>query len=97
VLTCGCQVFSIKDGIFAKWESTTRECEPATAYGMLCADHVKEYSATVEDKEWIDLTQEEIGEIYRTGWKNNMDFAEAIQNKLREKNKNDSLYMPPDR
>jgi len=51
VLTCGCQVSSIKNGIFAKWESTTRECEPATAYGMLCADHVKEYSATVEDKE----------------------------------------------
>ena len=37
-------------------------------------------------QKWQDLTEEEIGEIYRAGWKNNMDFAEAIQAKLREKN-----------
>jgi hypothetical protein len=32
------------------------------------------------------LTEEEIGEIYRAGWKNTMDFAESIQAKLKEKN-----------
>ena len=43
------------------------------------------YSAPPK-KEWIDLTEEEIGEIYRAGWKNNMDLAQAIQAKLKEKN-----------
>ena len=37
-------------------------------------------------REWVDLTNKEIGEIYRAGWSNNMDFARAIEAKLREKN-----------
>jgi hypothetical protein len=37
-------------------------------------------------REWVDLTNKEIGEIYRAGWANNMDFAEAIQKALKEKN-----------
>jgi len=39
-----------------------------------------------DKKSWTDLTHAEIGEIYRAGWANNMDFAEAIQKALREKN-----------
>jgi hypothetical protein len=35
---------------------------------------------------WVDLTAEEIGELYRAGWSNNMDFARAIEAKVRELN-----------
>ena len=38
------------------------------------------------DKSWENLTEEEIGRIYRAGWGNNMDFARAIEDKLRKKN-----------
>jgi hypothetical protein len=37
-------------------------------------------------RHWVDLTAEEIGEIYRAGWSNNMDFARVIQAKLKELN-----------
>jgi hypothetical protein len=37
-------------------------------------------------REWVDLTNAEIGEIFRAGWANNMDYAEAIQKALKEKN-----------
>ena len=37
-------------------------------------------------REWIPLTEQEIGELYRAGWSNNMDFARAIEAKLKEKN-----------
>ena len=36
--------------------------------------------------EWVELTNEEIGEIYRVGWANNMELARAIEAKLKEKN-----------
>jgi len=35
---------------------------------------------------WVNLTNEEIGEIYRVGWANNMELARAIEAKLKEKN-----------
>ena len=35
---------------------------------------------------WVGLTNEEIGEIYRVGWANNMELARAIEAKLKEKN-----------
>ena len=37
-------------------------------------------------REWVGLTNEEIGEIYRVGWANNMELARAIEAKLKEKN-----------
>jgi hypothetical protein len=37
-------------------------------------------------REWVNLTSEEIGEIYRVGWANNMELARAIEAKLKEKN-----------
>ena len=37
-------------------------------------------------REWVDLTDKEIGEIFRAGWSNNMDFARAILAKSKEKN-----------
>lgn len=40
----------------------------------------------VPKRQWHSLTEAEIGEIYRKGWSNNMDFARAIEKKLREKN-----------
>ena len=39
-----------------------------------------------EKREWVNLTSEEIGEIYRVGWANNMELARAIEAKLKEKN-----------
>ena len=39
-----------------------------------------------EKRTWVNLTNEEIGEIYRVGWANNMDLARAIEAKLKEKN-----------
>lgn len=40
----------------------------------------------IYQRKWIPLTEEEIGELYRAGWSNNMDFARAIEAKLKEKN-----------
>ena len=36
---------------------------------------------------WINLTEQEIGELYKAGWANNMDFARAIEAKVKEKNR----------
>ena len=35
---------------------------------------------------WVGLTDEEIGKLYRDGWSNNMEFARAIEAKLKSKN-----------
>jgi hypothetical protein len=40
----------------------------------------------VPHRPWVNLTNEEIGEIYRVGWANNMELARAIEAKLKEKN-----------
>jgi hypothetical protein len=37
-------------------------------------------------KFWVDLTAEEIGAVYRAGWSTNMDFARAIEAKVKELN-----------
>ncbi len=52
-----------------------------TCFSCMC-DMVEQ----LDDREWEGLTNKEIGEIYRAGWANNMDFAEAIQKALKEKN-----------
>jgi len=39
-----------------------------------------------EKRGWVNLTNEEIGEIYRVGWANNMELARAVEAKLKEKN-----------
>jgi hypothetical protein len=41
---------------------------------------------TPPQRTWVNLTSEEIGEIYRVGWANNMELARAIEAKLKEKN-----------
>ena len=41
---------------------------------------------TPPQRTWVGLTSEEIGEIYRVGWANNMELARAIEQKLKEKN-----------
>jgi hypothetical protein len=43
ILTCGCK--SEHEGIFCEWDTETRGCEPAIAYGCLCAKHYVEYKA----------------------------------------------------
>ena len=52
-----------------------------TCFAGLC-DLMRQLDA----REWEDLTNEEIGEIYRVGWANNMELARAIEAKLKEKN-----------
>lgn len=54
ILTCGCE--SQYGGFPSEWETETRECEPAVAYGCLCERHYAEYDARpaqyeIKDKE----------------------------------------------
>jgi hypothetical protein len=54
--------------------------------GCPCYDPKEGEGVEVIRKEWVGLTEEEIGDIYRAGWSQNMDFARAIEFKLKEKN-----------
>ena len=56
--------------------------------GCACYDSrvADETVDVVEKREWVNLTNEEIGEIYRVGWAANMELARAIEAKLKEKN-----------
>jgi len=56
--------------------------------GCACYDSrvADETVDVVEKREWVNLTNAEIGEIYRVGWANNMELARAIEAKLKEKN-----------
>jgi hypothetical protein len=48
--------------------------------------HWQEIPLFMAQRTWVNLTNEEIGEIYRVGWANNMELARAIEAKLKEKN-----------
>ena len=55
--------------------------------GCACYDdRIEQDGVEVVKQEWTNLTDEEIGEIYRAGWSSNQEFARAIEAKLREKN-----------
>ena len=56
--------------------------------GCACYDSrvADETVDVVEKREWVNLTSEEIGEIYRVGWAANMELARAIEAKLKDKN-----------
>jgi aromatic ring hydroxylase len=56
---------------------------PPTAY---VPDNATPLYTTPPQRTWVNLTSEEIGEIYRVGWANNMELARAIEAKLKEKN-----------
>jgi hypothetical protein len=60
------------------------DSEGYNAIKVMCSD-VLAMLAQIQ-RPWVNLTNAEIGEIYRAGWANNMDFAEAIQKALKEKN-----------
>jgi hypothetical protein len=49
-------------------------------------DALARENGTPPQRTWVNLTSEEIGEIYRVGWANNMELARAIEAKLKEKN-----------
>ena len=51
ILTCGCEVKNSNFGIFCEWDTETRECEPAIAYGVLCTKHYHEYEARPTEEE----------------------------------------------
>lgn len=55
--------------------------------GCACYDdRVDKDGVEVVKREWTNLTDEEIGRIYKAGWSNNQEFARAIEAKLKEKN-----------
>jgi hypothetical protein len=49
ILTCGCRVDD--GGIACEWDTETRECEPAVAYGVLCEQHYAEWDARPVEQE----------------------------------------------
>ena len=51
-----------------------------------CTSCFYDMAEQLDDREWVNLTNAEIGEIYRVGWANNMELARAIEAKLKEKN-----------
>jgi hypothetical protein len=51
-----------------------------------CTSCFYDMAEQLDDREWVNLTSAEIGEIYRVGWANNMELARAIESKLKEKN-----------
>jgi hypothetical protein len=51
-----------------------------------CTSCFYDMAEQLDDREWVNLTSAEIGEIYRVGWANNMELARAIEAKLKEKN-----------
>jgi hypothetical protein len=55
ILSCGCQ--SERGGIDCEWDTETRECEPAIAYGCLCATHYIEYNARPVEEDKNDLPE----------------------------------------
>ena len=62
-------------------------CEYHKKRAQLWRDEAyKQAGHPLPEREWVGLTNAEIGEIYRAGWANNMDFAQAIEAKLKEKN-----------
>ena len=58
--------------------STDQDCSLFTPLGQVLPLYTQ--------RTWVNLTSEEIGEIYRVGWAANMELARAIEAKLREKN-----------
>jgi len=48
--------------------------------------NVHENYTAAPKRTWVGLTDEEIGKLYRDGWSNNMEFARAIEAKLKQKN-----------
>jgi len=60
---------------------------PSAAIGKeTLQDALERENGTPPQRAWVGLTSEEIGEIYRVGWANNMELARAIEAKLKEKN-----------
>lgn len=56
------------------------------AFCPFCFSGLCNMVGQLDEREWEDLTNAEIGEIYRAGWANNMELARAIEAKLKEKN-----------
>ena len=56
------------------------------AFCPFCLSGLFNMIGQLDEREWENLTNAEIGEIYRAGWANNMELARAIEAKLKEKN-----------
>ena len=62
-----------------------RFCQPQE-YIDVVQQALMDLADELTQRPWVNLTSEEIGEIYRVGWANNMELARAIEEKLKEKN-----------
>ena len=62
-----------------------RYCQPQE-YIDVVQQALMDLADELTQRPWVNLTSEEIGEIYRVGWANNMELARAIEAKLKEKN-----------
>jgi hypothetical protein len=62
-----------------------RFCQPQE-YIDVVQQALMDLADELTQRPWVNLTSEEIGEIYRVGWANNMELARAIEAKLKEKN-----------
>jgi hypothetical protein len=90
ILTCGCE--SQYGGFPSEWDSESRECEPAIAYGCLCDKHFGEYEARPAQYAPRELSDEEILVLYEefietqyVSESNVLGFGRAILKKAREK------------
>ena len=89
ILTCGCE--SQYGGFPSEWDSESRECEPAIAYGCLCDKHFGEYEARpaqyapreLSDEEILDLCPPNHSAMMNEAY--TIDFARAILKKASEK------------
>jgi hypothetical protein len=53
ILSCGCR--SEHEGIFCEWDTESNECEPAIAYGCVCAKCYLELGARPTERDKNDL------------------------------------------
>jgi hypothetical protein len=85
ILSCGCK--SKYFGIQAEWDTTSREGNPAVAYGVICERHWHELDAR---RPWSNLTNEEIEAVMHGSVEGERmlpyQFARAIEAKLKAKN-----------
>jgi hypothetical protein len=85
-LSCGCK--SKYFGIQAEWDTTSREGNPAVAYGVLCERHWHELGAR---RPWSGLNDDEIKEIIGPWGETPIrgytrKLFDQIEAKLKEKN-----------
>ena len=76
------QLLIVRDNLFRGLSKSMQKLQAQSINEVL---KLPNYTESPQ-RTWVNLTSEEIGEIYRVGWANNMELARAIEAKLKEKN-----------